>query len=321
MTATRTVTPSSVVSTPAHRAALRMGVDVGGTSIKWVVLDGESVIRQGRRPTPGDHEAAVLGAIADLAATEPRVESVGVALPAVIDAKAGATLVAPNLPGEWHGLAVVEPLQDALGVPVVVCNDGRALTNAEWVLGAARGRRDAIVLALGTGVGGGIVSDGRIVGGRRGRAGELGHIPVEPTGERCGCGAVGCLETLAGARALVRGGRDAVRHGSAPLLAKAGTLSPEVIVEAARHGDAGALDVLIRAGTAIGRAFAALAVSLTPELFVVGGGLAPALDLMRPAIEAELQERTSLTGTSPIVPSALGLHGGAIGAALWKEVQ
>jgi glucokinase len=282
-----------------------MGVDVGGTSIKWVVLDGESVVRQGRRPTPGDDELAVLRAIADLAATESRVESVGVALPAVIDAKAGATLVAPNLPGEWHGLAVVEPLQDALGVPVAVCNDGRALTNAEWLLGAARGCRDAVVLALGTGVGGGIVSDGRIVRGRRGRAGELGHIPVEPTGERCGCGAVGCLETVAGARALVRAGR----------------LSPELIVEAARRGDAGAMDVLARAGTAIGRAFSALAVSLTPELFVVGGGLAPALDLMRPAIEAQLHERTSLTGTSPIVPSALGLHAGAIGAALWKEDQ
>jgi glucokinase len=283
---------------------MRMGVDVGGTTIKWVVLDGESVIRSGRRPTPGDDEAAVLEAIAGLAATE-RVKSVGVALPAVIDARAGATLVAPNLPGQWHGLAVVEPLEDALGVPVVMCNDGRALTNAEWVLGAARGRRDAIVLALGTGVGGGIVSDGRIIRGPRGRAGELGHIPVEPTGERCGCGAIGCLETVAGARALAR----------------AGGRGPELIVDAARHGDAAASGVLARAGTAIGRAFAALAVSLNPELFVVGGGLAPALDLMRPAIEAELQERTSLTGTSPIVPSALGLHAGAIGAALWKEDQ
>jgi glucokinase len=234
-----------------------------------------------------------------------------VALPAVIDAKAGATLVAPNLPGEWHGLAVVEPLQDELGVPVMLCNDGRALTNAEWLLGAARGCRDAVVLALGTGVGGGIVSDGRIIRGPRGRAGELGHICVEPTGERCGCGAVGCLETVAGAHALVRAGRHAM----------AGPVSPEVIVEAARHGDAGALEVLVRAGTAIGRAFATLAVSLNPELFVVGGGLAPALALMRPAIEAQLQERTSLTGTIPIVPSALGLHAGAIGAALWKEEQ
>jgi glucokinase len=298
------MTATAACSTPARPLTLRMGVDVGGTSIKWVVLDGESVIRQGRRPTPGDDETAVLRAIADLAATE-RVESVGVALPAVIDAEAGATLVAPNLPGEWHGLAIVEPLQDELGVPVTVCNDGRALTNAEWVLGAARGCRDAVVLALGTGVGGGIVSDGRIIRGPRGRAGELGHIPVEPTGERCGCGAVGCLETVAGARALVRAGR----------------LSPELIVEAASQGDAAAREVLARAGAAIGRAFATLAVSLNPELFVVGGGLAPALALMRPAIEAQLQDRTSLTGTIPIVPSALGLHAGAIGAALWKEDQ
>lgn len=165
-----------------------------------------------------------------------------------------------------------------------------------------------MVLALGTGVGGGIVSDGRIVRGLRGQAGELGHLPVDPHGDRCGCGAVGCLETFAGAPALVRAARDA-----------GDPITPEAIVAAAGRGDAGAIGAVNRAGAAIGRVFASLAVALTPELFVVGGGLAPALELMRPAIEAQLNERTAITGTIPIVSTALGLHAGAIGAALWRE--
>jgi glucokinase len=284
---------------------IRMGVDVGATSMKWVTMRDEQVVGRGRRPTPTDDEAGVLRAIVDLVTGEPDVDALGLALPAVVDARAGTSVLAPNLPGDWRGLPIVEPLAQTLGVPVTLCNDGRALTNAEWILGAARGRRDAVVLALGTGVGGGIVSDGRIVRGLRGQAGELGHLPIDPHGEPCGCGAVGCLETIAGARALVRAGRDAA--------------TPEAIVAAAGRGDAGALGVLDRAGAAIGRAFAALAVALRPELFVVGGGLAPALGLMRPAIEAQLSERTALTGTIPVVSAALGLHAGAIGAALWEE--
>jgi len=309
------------VGAPAPRSAgaLRMGIDVGGTSMKWVTLRGDQVVRHGTRGTPTDNETAVLDAVIQLVRAEDGVEAVGVALPAVIDAQARSTLVAPNLPGDWDGLAIVEPLSRALGRPVTLCNDGRALTHAEWALGAARGRRSAVVLALGTGVGGGIVADGRIIRGPEGRAGELGHLLVDPGGERCGCGAIGCLETLAGARALVRAGRHAVRCGNAPLLAQATTLTPEVIVAAAGRRDPGALEVLERAGTGIGRAFAALAIAVTPELFVVGGGLAPALQFMRPAIEAQLEERTSLTGTSPVAPTALGLHAGAMGAALWKE--
>ena len=175
------------------------------------------------------------------------------------------------------------------------------------------------MLALGTGVGGGIVSDARVVRGPRGRAGEIGHTPVEAGGEQCGCGATGCLETVAGARALVRGGEAAVRRGEAPRLAGAGAVTPETVADAARRGDSGAQAVLDRAGTGIGRALASLAVALTPQVFVIGGGLAPALELMRPAIDAELDERAPLYGTIPVVRSTLGLHAGAIGAALWKD--
>ena len=305
----------------ARAATLRMGIDVGGTAMKWVVLRGEDVLRSGTRPTPRDNADAVLAAVVELAGQEAGLEAVGIALPAVVDFEHGATLVVPNLPGDWIRRPVVGPLRTALGVPVAVANDARALTLAEWRLGAARGYTDAIVLALGTGVGGGIVSDARVVRGPRGRAGEIGHMPVEAGGERCGCGATGCLETVAGGRALVRGGEAAVRRGEAPKLASAGAVTPETVADAARRGDPGAQGVLDRAGTGIGRALASLAVALTPQVFVIGGGLAPALELMRPAIDAQLDERAPLFGTIPVVRSTLGLHAGAIGAALWKDDQ
>ena len=298
-----------------------MGIDVGGTAMKWVVLRGEQVLRSGTHPTPRDSADAVLAAIAGLAEQEAGLEAVGLALPAVVDFEHGTTLVVPNLPGDWVGRPVVGPLRAALGVPVAIANDARALTLAEWRLGAARGYTDAIVLALGTGVGGGIVSGARVVRGPRGRAGEIGHMPVEAGGERCGCGATGCLETVAGARGLVRGGEAAAARGEAPLLARAGAITPEAVADAARRGDPGAQGVLDRAGTGIGRALASLAVALTPEVVVIGGGLAPALDLMRPAIDAQLHERAALYGATPVVPATLGLHAGAIGAALWKEDQ
>ena len=296
-----------------------MGIDVGGTALKWVVLRDEEVVSSGTRATPRDSAEAVLAAVAELAAREADLTTVGIALPAVVDFERGTTLVVPNLPGDWADRPVAGPLSAALGLPVALANDARALTLAEWRLGAARGTADAVVLALGTGVGGGIVSGGRVVRGPLGRAGELGHMPVEPDGERCACGATGCLETVAGARGIVRGAEAAVRRGQAPLLAAASAVTPESVADAARRGDAGAQAVLDRAGTGIGRALAALAVALTPAVIVLGGGLAPALDLLGPAIDAQLGERAHLYGTIPVVPATLGLHAGAIGAALWKE--
>lgn len=298
-----------------------MGIDVGGSSIKWVLLEGERVVRHGRTATPTADAAAVLGAIATIVSEHDSMRAVGLALPAVIDAASGSTLVAPNLPGDWTGHPVAAPLTGQLGIPVTLCNDARAFTRAEWLLGAARGRQNVVAITVGTGVGGGIVADGRLVEGPRGRAGELGHMPVEPNGVRCGCGATGCLETIAGARALIRQARRAVERGGAPLLSSAGSLTPEAVVSAARRGDPAATAIMARAGEAIGRGLAALATALTSEIVVVGGGLSAALDVLGPVIQAQLRERSAFVGDCPVVASALGLHAGAIGAALWKEAQ
>jgi glucokinase len=295
---------------------LRMGIDVGGSSIKWVLLEGDRVVGDGATATPATDAAAVLGTIAELVC-EQAPATLGLALPAVIED--GATLMAPNLPGDWVGLAVGPPLHDELGIPVTLCNDARAFTRAEWLLGAARGRRNVLGITLGTGVGGGVVSDGRLVEGPRGQAGELGHLPVGENGVRCGCGALGCLETYAGAKALIREAQHAIELGESALLDAAAELTPEVVVSAARTGDAAATGILTRAGEAIGRGLAVLATALNTEIVVVGGGVAVALDLLRPAIEAQFRERRAFIGPCPVVASALGAHAGAIGAALWEE--
>jgi glucokinase len=298
---------------------MRMGVDVGGSSIKWVLLDGDRIVRHGRRATPVGGPAAVLAAIAELVREQADPSVVGLALPAVIDLDEGTSLLAPNLPGDWAGHPVAPTLRAELGIPVTLCNDARAFTCAEWKLGAARGHRNVVAVTLGTGIGGGIVADGRLVRGPRGRAGELGHVPVERDGLRCGCGAIGCLETVAGARALIRAAQAAVADGDAPLLAAADALTAETVVDAARRADPAATRIMRRAGEALGSALAALVTALSAEVVVVGGGLSDALDLLGPAIGARLRERSGIVGSCSIVATSLGLHAGAVGAALWEE--
>src|SRR5262245_32475102 len=123
-----------------------MGIDVGGSSIKWVVLDGEDVVRGGDAPMPGTDAQAVLAAIAGLVRAQTSISAVGLALPGVIDAEAGATLLVPNVPGDWEGLPVAPLLQAELGLPVTLCNDARAFTLAEWSIGAGRGCRNMIAV-------------------------------------------------------------------------------------------------------------------------------------------------------------------------------
>src|SRR3954470_24806426 len=174
-----------------------LGVDVGGTQTKWATISGNDVVDHGALATPGAPE--LLGEeLARLPGGVTEVDRVGVALPAVIDASSGRALIAPNLPAAWTQRPVGEVIADALGRPVRVCNDARAFSLAEATFGAGRGHRTVACITLGTGVGGGVVIDGRPHAGHDARAGEFGHLVVNPEGARCGCGGRGCLEAYAG---------------------------------------------------------------------------------------------------------------------------
>ena len=277
------------------------------------------IAAHGAVPTPTGEREAVLDAVIEIAGRQ-EIVSACLAVPAVIDPSGTASWVAPNLPGDWHGQPLVRPLTQALGVPVTLCNDARAFALAEWRLGAAQGVRNMVALTLGTGVGGAIIADGRLIRGSAARAGELGHIPVEPAGARCGCGAVGCLETIAGAVGITRQARAAIARGERTDLAL-DDLSAQVVVDAARAGDRVATAIMDRVGAALAGVLAMIATALASEIVVVGGGLSAALDLLEPQITHRLAERAHLTGACPVVVSSLGLHAGAVGAALWKKEE
>jgi glucokinase len=245
-----------------------LGLDLGGTSTKWAVLEGAGeswhVLDRGQVPTPlHDGESAILGRLIDVGreAVErwPGVSSVGVGVPGLYDPAAGTARFFVNFPGGWHGTPVAAPVSEALGIPVVLINDARAFGLAELRLGAGRGARSMVGLTLGTGVGGVIAVDGRVHQGHDGTAGELGHQTIEPDGPWCGCGNRGCLESFA------RGDQIA---------AACGTATAEEAVSRAQAGDKRARDGLAEVGRYLGIGIANMITVITPERVVIGGGVA-----------------------------------------------
>ena len=287
--------------------SLHLGLDLGGTNIKAAVVDSSlRVLATETCPTrAGDGEEAVLERVASVgrAVVSPFGEpaSAGLALPGHFDAATGAGSLLPNLLGDWAGRPIAGPVGASLGVPVTLVNDVRALTLAELRLGAGRGAADLVCIALGTGVGGGVVIGGRLHLGL-GHAGEIGHTTVDPDGPLCGCGNRGCLDRMASAQSIA---------------AAAGRADVAEAASAAQAGDRVALAAFARAGEYVGRVLAGAVVLLWPERVVVGGGVADAGPLLLDPLRAELRRRACVAPEIPVVPAELGPVAGAVGAALW----
>jgi glucokinase len=284
----------------------RLGLDVGGTNIKLALLEDDGVVETRQAPTLSEDGGpdAVLDRIAALGDSAGAVDSVGVALPGLFD-EHGIAVLLPNLYGDWVGRPVREPLERRFGRAVALVNDGHAFALAEARVGAARGSRVAICVVCGTGVGGGLVVGGKLHLGVSDRAGEIGHHTVILDGPHCECGNDGCLEMVAGARAIAR---------------DAGRPSFDEVVAAARAGDARAVEALARAGRLIGTAVANLTIFLAPERVVIGGGVAEAGDLLLGPLRETVHRRAG--NVAPLdrielVRATLGSHAGAIGAALF----
>lgn len=279
-------------------------MDVGGTRIKAVRLVAHRVVDRAERPTPVTDEE-VVAAIAELALSLGEGDPLGVGLAALVDVETGTLVWGPHLPGE--GVAVAEPLRRRLGVDVTVDNDANLAALAESRIGAAAGADPVVMLTLGTGIGMGIVIGGQIYRGM-GFAGEVGHVTVDPEGERCPCGRQGCWETRVSGRRLDTEARRLLGDTAA-----AGDL-----VEAARGGVTGAVDVLAEAGRWLAVGVEALVLTLDPAAVVVGGAAAAAGDLLLGPAQARLastegaHHRRSLALTAGI----LGADAGAIGAAI-----
>jgi glucokinase len=287
---------------------LSLGVDVGGSATKWVLLGpDDTVVERGRAPTSRLGPKAVAEAVASFA--RPGVERVGTALPGHVDRASGRVLFVPNLAGEWSGFPLTEALAERTGVPATaVVNDAIAFGLAELRLGSRTS--DAVFVTLGTGVGGAVANSGRVLTGRYGNLGQIGHLTVDPNGPACPCGNRGCAEAFAGAPALVAAFTSAGGRNGA---------TAREVAEAARAGDPVAGAVFGAAGHALGIALGDALAVFAVDTVVIGGGLAAALPLLRPGIEAELARRRDLLGPCTVTPARLGPYAGAIGAALWAR--
>ena len=274
-----------------------IGIDIGGTKIAGALVteDGEIIVED-RRPTPaGDPTAIVeivVGMIERLSAGHT-VVAAGVAAAGFIDAAQSTVYYAPNI--NWRNEPFQQRLNDRLDIAVTFDNDANAAGWAEFRYGAGRGSTDMTMLTIGTGVGGAIVSGGRLFRGGFGAGAELGHLRVVPDGLPCGCGARGCIEQYGSGRALLRLANDIADVGGiglplAAARAEHGALDGAIVGQFIAAGDAGAIHALQELGRWIGQACASLGAVLDPQLFVIGGGVAVAGDLLLdPIREAYLQ--------------------------------
>ena len=301
-----------------------VGVDVGGTKCLAVVLDGGRIAAEVKVATPkepGPLIDTVAGLVTGLSGDGAEVTAVGVGAPGLVDV-AGVLRFAPNLPG-IVGLEIKAELEARLGVPVQADNDATCAAWGERQLGAARGFDEVVLVTLGTGIGGGIVSGGRIDRGANGFAGEIGHMVVDPEGPVCLCGRQGCWERFASGGGLGRLGREAAMAGRAARVRELAGGDPdqvrgEHVTAAAAEGDAEALAVMDRLAWWVATGLANLANIFDPQAFVLGGGLVQAGDLLLVPVRTAFAEVIGGYGHRPavdIVPAALGERAGAIGAA------
>jgi glucokinase len=302
---------------------LAVGIDVGGTKIAALVVDRAGrVLAREVRPTPADDQAATLDAMVDASRSlaSGEVVGVGIAAAGLIDLE-GVMRFAPNL--AWRDVPLAAHLGRALRLPVVAENDNNAAAWGEYRFGAGRGARSLLLVGVGTGIGGGIVLDGRPYRGAGGFAAEIGHIVLLPDGPACGCGNRGCWEQLASGTAITRGGIAAAGRHPHSLLVRLSRGDPaavtgQMVTEAAHAGDAVSRGVLVEVGHWLGIGIAALVNVLDPDVVVVGGGASRAGDLLlaplRDSFDRHVEARAWRTHLS-IEPAQLGNDAGGIGAA------
>jgi glucokinase len=293
-----------------------LGLDLGGTNIKVAVLertadDGDTGLRQvastsvrthAERGPDGVAAAMVSAGRAAMTAHGP-IDTVGVGVPGLFDRATGRIGLFPNFPGPWRDYPLRDRLSEGLGMPVAFINDARAHTLAEARMGAGRGASTIAMLTLGTGIGGGLVIDGKLHLGATGTAGEIGHQTVHDGGRLCGCGNRGCAEPYAQAGALME---------------TAGRTSVEAVFEGAAAGDERCQAAIDEAVDALGIAIGNIVTVLVPDRVVIGGGISEAGERIITPLREAVGRRTPFVpaGGLDLVLAELGPAAGAIGAAL-----
>jgi glucokinase len=300
-----------------------VGIDAGGTKLLGGVVDEQlTVHHRVHRLWRGEDRQDVLDvfleAVEEGFATAPEAEAVGFGIPSLMDRDRAVSLACVHLP--LDDVPFRDLMSERLDRPVVVDNDANCALLAESRAGAAKGAADALLLTLGTGIGGGVLAGGQVYRGT-GPAGELGHVVVEIDGEECPCGSRGCLETVASGSAIGRAGERVAAAQPESGLGKAKESGREItgplVTELAGEGDEVAVGVLAEAGRKLGAGLAGLANAFSPEVIVIGGGASAAGDLLLEPARDEFRRRTRGPNRDvPVVAAHFGDEAGMLGAAL-----
>lgn len=312
-------------SSPSHVAA---GVDLGGTKIAAVLGTWQGqILASGTIETlpsqgPADAFTRIAQLISRLArecGSEP--VSIGIGVPGRADFEHGIIEFLPNLPSDWCGFAAAEFLRNCTGLPAFLLNDARLAALGEHRFGSAPPRDNVLVVTIGTGIGGGLILDGRLRLGACGAAGEIGHQTILPDGEKCSCGSRGCLETLVNARTLTAEGISLARDGSAPRLAELvqgnwPAITPKEMAIAAAKGDKAVADAIEKAARYLGLGIANAVTLTAVDHVVLTGGVAALGELLLQPVRAVVRERVKMFPADrvQITCSTLGDKAGALGA-------
>ncbi len=303
-----------------------IGLDIGGTKIAAALVDERgcviSSVRRQTHPELGrefvlEQIGAAVGELVEKARSiSEKVLAVGIGSPGIIDPESGVIVqAAVNLP-QWSGFSLKQFIEERFSIRAFADNDVNVMALGECMFGAAVGMRNVIFIAIGTGIGGGIVIGGRLYHGSNFTAGEVGHITVVPDGPRCACGNYGCLEALASGPAIARRAEEYMAKGVRTTLQSIvgdGKVTCELVAKAASEGDALCRRLLGEAGRYIGIAISSLMNVLNPDCIVVGGGVAQAGELILSPMREEVALRA--LSPAPILQSSLGDSAGQVGAA------
>ena len=303
-----------------------LAIDIGGTKLAAGVVDADGkMLERGEVPTlaheglgPVLERIVALGRdlLARAAAQKEPVQRIGIGCAGPVDLEAGKVFNPPNLPG-WSEVSLVRHIESALGLPAVLENDANAAALGEFRYGAGKGARSLVYFTVSTGIGGGIILDGKVWHGLKDAAGEVGHMTVCPEGPVCGCGNRGCLEAMASGPSIARRAREAVATGRLTRLREVPVVTSAAVVRLAQEGDAVALEVWDAAVKHLGIGVVAVITILAPERVVLGGGVTGAGNFLFEPLRAEVRRRVKLAPVESvlILPAALGPDVGILGAA------
>lgn len=312
----------------------RIGIDVGGTNVKIALVDSNGKIgysdtiptraEMGYEYTVNNMKQAIRDLLTETKLSPKDIEGIGFGLPGQVDFKSGIVRLITNIPG-WVEIPLAKMIEDEFHIPTRIDNDVRCAALGELNFGAGKGCENLICITVGTGIGSGLIVNGKLVRGASNAAGEIGHIKLQmQDGPICGCGDIGCLEAFASGPSIVAMAEEYIMGGKSTKyreMANGNDITPFIVAEAAKAGDAVARRIYTKMGEYIGIGLASVVNLLNPEKIIIGGGVAGAGDILFTPLKETLKKRAmKIAGdTVEVVPAQLGNTAGVIGASLLIE--